>query len=258
MLDSTGPHVYRVSEIRDGVLCRVHGYYASLGGAFAYCEAQERTPSTVAAARFELFPVPGGEQWMIHTYYGPDDPCPEISDLVITRVVVIADAPAGQATPSHRAGLREQLAGALIAWTYRGKEPDPETGILETVRANAYSRADAVLVVLYREWPWLRAEAEDAKPPAEAADRIDRLRPEFFEHASVESIDAQIRRAQRQQRHWGNRERTLAILRQARVMQKGHGEWPAAGERVCKCPAELCACGHHQPAAGARQDGATQ
>ena len=57
--------------------------------------------------------------------------------------------------------------------------------------------------------------------------RIDRLRPEFFEHASVESIDFQIQRAQRQQRNWGNRERTLAILRQARVTQKEHGEWPA-------------------------------
>lgn len=64
----------------------------------------------------------------------------------------------------------------------------------------------------------------DAEDPA----RIDRLRPEFFEHASVESIDSQIRRAQTQQRQWGNRARTLAILRKARVKQKELGEWPAA------------------------------
>lgn len=64
----------------------------------------------------------------------------------------------------------------------------------------------------------------DAEDPA----RIDRLRPEFFEHASVEAIDSQIRRAQTQQRQWGNRARTLAILRKARVKQKELGEWPAA------------------------------
>lgn len=44
--------------------------------------------------------------------------------------------------------LRDRIAEALISWTYRGKEPNPEAGILETVRANAYSRADAVLTVL--------------------------------------------------------------------------------------------------------------
>lgn len=66
-----------------------------------------------------------------------------------------------------------------------------------------------------------------SKPEAEDPARIDRLRPEFFEHASVESIDFQIQRARRQQRHWGNRERTLGILRQARITQKENGEWPA-------------------------------
>ncbi|MFE6354341.1 hypothetical protein ACFVOO_16085 [Streptomyces rochei] len=70
-------------------------------------------------------------------------------------------------------------------------------------------------------------ETQAAGDPA----RIDRLRPEFFEHASVESIDVQIQRAQRQQRDWGNRERTLGILRQARLTQKEHGELPAAGAR---------------------------
>lgn len=59
-------------------------------------------------------------------------------------------APAGlgvSATPS-RTDLRDRIAEALIRWAYRGQEPDPETGILETVRAHAYSRADAVLAVL--------------------------------------------------------------------------------------------------------------
>jgi hypothetical protein len=51
------------------------------------------------------------------------------------------------ADATDRAGLREQIAKALVAWTYRGKDPE-HGGILETVRANAYSRADAVLAVL--------------------------------------------------------------------------------------------------------------
>ncbi|NEY33054.1 hypothetical protein GTU99_12775 [Streptomyces sp. PRKS01-65] len=61
---------------------------------------------------------------------------------------VIAMVQAGQEPATDRAALRDRIAEALISWTYRGQEPDPETGILETVRANAYSRADAVLAVL--------------------------------------------------------------------------------------------------------------
>jgi hypothetical protein len=129
----------------------------------------------------------------------------------------------------------------------------PPTTDRAAVRAQAFDEAadmlaklDPVKAALAGEHAWrdaaglVRHMARQARrmadetateTPAEDPARIDRLRPEFFEHASVESIDAQIRRAQRQQRHWGNRERTLAILRQTRVMQKEHGEWPAAGAR---------------------------
>lgn len=86
-------HAFRVSDIRDNTVRRTHGYYASLDGAFAYCEAQERTPSTLPSARFELLPEPGGKQWLILSFYDPNDPCPEISDLVITRVEIIPDTP---------------------------------------------------------------------------------------------------------------------------------------------------------------------
>ncbi|GHC28822.1 MULTISPECIES: hypothetical protein [Streptomyces rochei group] len=54
----------------------------------------------------------------------------------------IGAPPAGQTAP-----LRDRIAEALVSWTYRGKDPE-HGGILETVRANAYSRADAVLAVL--------------------------------------------------------------------------------------------------------------
>ncbi|MEZ7005001.1 hypothetical protein [Streptomyces sp. AD55] len=85
-------------------------------------------------------------------------------------------------------------------------------------------------------------EAADAETQAvEDPARIDRLRPELFEHASVEAIDAQIQRAQRQQRAWGNRERSLTILRQARVTQKESGEWPAGAQPVA-CPPGCVAC----------------
>lgn len=52
-----------------------------------------------------------------------------------------------ETTPSRRAGLRDQIANALEAADYRR---DMQRGDL----------ADAVLPVLYQEWPWLRAEAE--------------------------------------------------------------------------------------------------
>ncbi|MGW8702884.1 hypothetical protein ACWGOK_39265 [Streptomyces eurythermus] len=57
--------------------------------------------------------------------------------------------PADLVTPSRRAGLRNEIAAALETADYR---MDMRRGDL----------ADAVVPVLYREWPWLRAEAEDA------------------------------------------------------------------------------------------------
>jgi hypothetical protein len=63
-------------------------------------------------------------------------------------------------TPSRRAGLRDALRRAVceaegFAWDSDMLEPD-EYG----------DHADTVLAVLCREWPWLRAEAEDAAAPS--------------------------------------------------------------------------------------------
>src|SRR5690606_1268450 len=67
------------------------------------------------------------------------------------------------APPTDQTALRDRIAEALMRWTERGNSPQyAAMRRPETVRANAYSRADAVLAVLYREGPWLRAEAEDA------------------------------------------------------------------------------------------------
>lgn len=84
--------------------------------------------------------------------------------------VTIADAPAASSCvpaatpdwPSRRTGLRQQLADATVPL------------LLDTLpKAIADGRgrevADAVLTVLYREWPWLRAETEDTTPMPAAA-----------------------------------------------------------------------------------------
>ncbi len=65
-------------------------------------------------------------------------------------------------------------------------------------------------------------------PEAEDPARIDRMRPEFTDHASVEAIDAHLRRARSQERRWHLRAEWLISLRSARVAQKARGEQPAA------------------------------
>jgi hypothetical protein len=78
------------------------------------------------------------------------------------------------------------------------------------------------------------ATRQDETLPAEDPARIDRMRPEFTEHASVESIDVQLRRARAQLRRWHLRVEWLISLRQARVEQKERGEWPAAASQPGK------------------------
>ncbi|MFM9616816.1 hypothetical protein ACKI14_02500 [Streptomyces turgidiscabies] len=63
-------------------------------------------------------------------------------------------------TPSQRPGLRDDIAQALAghagskAFLAEGRE-------WEHTRTAWYAHADAALTVLYREWPWLRATAEE-------------------------------------------------------------------------------------------------
>lgn len=114
----TQQHVYVVREIRDGVHRRTHGYYASLQGAFGYCETEERKKPLVDGARFELFAAPGGKQWLIHQYYGPKDDFPETSDFVISQHQVIPDesaAPAAQPAPADRAAILLDAADRLAS-----------------------------------------------------------------------------------------------------------------------------------------------
>jgi hypothetical protein len=77
-----------------------------------------------------------------------------------------------------------------------------------------------------------RRVAAETRNTTETEDpaRIDRLRPEFTEHSSVEAIDAQLRRARAQQRRWHLRTEWLISLRADRVAQKARGDWPPASE----------------------------
>lgn len=84
--------------------------------------------------------------------------------------------------PSRRAGLRDELVNAL--------------GRITTTPPVAHRRAQAdhVLGVLYREWPWLRAEAEDAASVVvPAADRAavcicGHTEQQHFEDACITEI----------------------------------------------------------------------
>lgn len=62
-----------------------------------------------------------------------------------------------QPTPSRRAGLRDEIARAIHRYDH-----DHMLSSNDIPSGHHRGEADAVLTLLYREWPWLRAEAEDA------------------------------------------------------------------------------------------------
>jgi hypothetical protein len=115
--------------------------------------------------------------------------------------------------PADRAAIYREVADRLAA--------DAEQGEKEGF-TRIYRRSAARQV---REWA---DEAQQPETQAENPARIDRLRPEFTDHASVESIDVQLQRARSQLRRWHLRVEWLISLRQARVEQKERGDWPTA------------------------------
>lgn len=139
--------------------------------------------------------------------------------------------------PSHRAGLRDRIRRAVceaegFAWDSDMLEPD-EYG----------EHADTVLAVLYREWPWLRAEAEDAalrrmageeQPPATRADDEVELKA----RAALARVRAIAERAAH------NVQRPAA-----RLARRILAELPDPDVCPPRCPC-------HKAAAVARQDGA--
>ena len=179
--------------------------------------------------------------------------------------------PAGQAPDTGRAGLREQIAEALhqdqtppptAAWKdelpidreYFLRRADAVLAVLPAPadraavdRVRAVLETEAVVGRSALEYRGLIATALMADDSALAvvsavpgqADnedpaRIDRLRPEFTEHSSIEAIDAQLQRAQSQERRWHLRTEWLISLRATRMAQQARGEWPAAGAQQPK------------------------
>ncbi|MET7688028.1 hypothetical protein ABZT06_08605 [Streptomyces sp. NPDC005483] len=100
-----------------------------------------------------------------HTLSSADGPV--TPDVLKTTPAAPAVPPSAESVPSRRAGLRDELAAAI----WERQNPGRRYADCEHARdrADEEADADAVLAVLYREWPWLRAEAEDAVPQDRAA-----------------------------------------------------------------------------------------
>lgn len=82
-------------------------------------------------------------------------------------------------TPSQKPDLRDQLINAL--------------GQTDTIPPIAHRRAQAdnVLAVLYREWPWLRAAAEDASP-VPGSEREQRIRLDDLTSDALDALYEQL------------------------------------------------------------------
>lgn len=128
--------------------------------------------------------------------------------------------------------LRRATAGQAAASEYRDDVRDANAQLLRRMAAEAQHPGP---------------EGQPAEDPA----RIDRLRPEFDVHASVESIGVQLRRAQRQRGLWDGRARKLDVLRETRQAQMEAGTWPPAASAIPAAPeTEAQRCGKTQSVSG--------
>jgi hypothetical protein len=142
----------------------------------------------------------------------------------VARAHAAGVAPAtDQPSPSRRAGLRDEIVKAL--------------GRIKTIPPVAHRReqADHVLAVLYREWPWLRAEAEDAVLPATVdraavyAEVADRLAADAEQGAKEGFTRIYRRSAAKQVREWGEELRRVAA--ESAPADTGHGTMPRRGDQ---------------------------
>lgn len=160
-----------------------------------------------------------------------------------TRGAPPAVSSSGRAALLHEtadAGLRDRIAEALIAWTYRGKDPE-HGGILETVRANAYSRADAVLGVL--QTATLR-ELELLHRPNTTPSRPEPRRVAADRAAEVERLQEQLEEAEDTAEQLVRNVQTVA-----RERESYRKAWKGEQQRRAKAEAELRRVGaEEQPA----------
>jgi hypothetical protein len=98
-----------------------------------------------------------------------------------------------QTSPSRRAGLRDEIAEAI----WERQNPGRRYADCEHPwQADAEADADSVLPVLYRAWPWLRAEAEEATPAEAALARIAALAEEYPVAIDTALIDEALAHAE--------------------------------------------------------------
>lgn len=79
-----------------------------------------------------------------------------------------------ETTPSRRAGLRDEIAKAIHRY-------DNHHALSGNDIPSRHHRgeADAVMALLYREWPWLRAEAEELTEARAVLARVQLLADEY-------------------------------------------------------------------------------
>src|SRR5690606_1371389 len=101
-----------------------------------------------------------------------------------------------------QAALRDRITTAISRW-----HRDPEQPLYE-------QGADAVLAVLYREWPWLRAETEDAAPTDQTAlrDRIAEALMRWTERGNSPQYAAMRRPETVQANAYSRADAVLAVL----------------------------------------------
>src|SRR5690606_25900479 len=129
-------------------------------------------------------------------------------DRVSSAVVA---PPTDQTAPSHRAGLRDRIAAAI----WERQNPGRRWADCEyRWRADAEADTDAVLAVLYREWPWLRAETEDAAPTDQTAlrDRIAEALMRWTERGNSPQYAAMRRPETVQANAYSRADAVLAVL----------------------------------------------
>ncbi|MDH6448236.1 hypothetical protein M2155_000644 [Streptomyces sp. SAI-119] len=152
---------------------------------------------------------------------------PQLIPAHVYAAAVLAVLP----PPADRAAVLREAADFYERVLSESLDPNSDPRYCTAVR-------DMVMGLRRRADETAAAETQPG-PEAEDPARIDRIRPEFTEHASVESIDAQLRRARAQERRWHLRTEWLISLRSARVEQKARGEWPADG-RCAACGHSVC------------------
>jgi hypothetical protein len=102
-------------------------------------------------------------------------------------------------TPSRRAGLRDDLARAIHRY-----DRDHLLSRNDIPSKHHRGEADAVLALLYREWPWLKAGAEE----------LEQARAELRQHAEAESAAAAAGSyALRAERAEAQRDQLAALVR---------------------------------------------